>query len=199
LIGPYYPIVFHPPEVTVGQITYFNGTAGANEVTIRHFFRPTHLSDNPNSLAGRAERRRKGANWNRGKAGDHSNAKILTGRGMLVQAASRMIKEEVTFSNTNVTSLDWNSYPCASRSVPPSRRSLCNAWTNPRAAPAKRCWVPRRRPSPMPCLTPPVCGCANTRLTPARVLASQQIASGPPSRSLGPYTTSQINFSRDEG
>jgi CO/xanthine dehydrogenase Mo-binding subunit len=31
--------------------------------------------------------------------------------GMLVQAASRMIKEEVTFSNTNVTSLDWNSYP----------------------------------------------------------------------------------------
>jgi len=103
------------------------------------------------------------ANWNRGKAGDHSNAKIVTGRGialgthtssyaaavaeievdretgrvvvkhmcgaldagqavnpaflenqisgMLVQAASRMIKEEVTFSNTNVTSLDWNSYP----------------------------------------------------------------------------------------
>jgi nicotinate dehydrogenase subunit B len=31
--------------------------------------------------------------------------------GMLVQAASRMLKEEVTFSNTNVTSLDWNSYP----------------------------------------------------------------------------------------
>jgi nicotinate dehydrogenase subunit B len=31
--------------------------------------------------------------------------------GMLVQATSRMIKEEVTFSNTNVTSLDWNSYP----------------------------------------------------------------------------------------
>jgi CO/xanthine dehydrogenase Mo-binding subunit len=103
------------------------------------------------------------ANWNRGKAGDHSNAKMVTGRGialgthtssyaaavaeievdretgrvvvkhmcgaldagqavnpaflenqisgMLVQAASRMIKEEVTFSNTNVTSLDWNSYP----------------------------------------------------------------------------------------
>jgi CO/xanthine dehydrogenase Mo-binding subunit len=31
--------------------------------------------------------------------------------GMLVQAASRMLKEEVTFSSTNVTSLDWNSYP----------------------------------------------------------------------------------------
>jgi len=31
--------------------------------------------------------------------------------GMLVQATSRMLKEEVTFSNTNVTSLDWNSYP----------------------------------------------------------------------------------------
>ena len=31
--------------------------------------------------------------------------------GMLVQAASRMLKEEVTFSTTNVTSLDWDSYP----------------------------------------------------------------------------------------
>jgi len=31
--------------------------------------------------------------------------------GQLVQAASRTLKEEVTFSNTNVTSLDWNSYP----------------------------------------------------------------------------------------
>ena len=31
--------------------------------------------------------------------------------GMLVQATSRMLKEEVTFSETNVTSLDWNTYP----------------------------------------------------------------------------------------
>jgi CO/xanthine dehydrogenase Mo-binding subunit len=31
--------------------------------------------------------------------------------GMLVQATSRMLKEEVTFSKTHVTSLDWNSYP----------------------------------------------------------------------------------------
>jgi nicotinate dehydrogenase subunit B len=31
--------------------------------------------------------------------------------GQLVQAASRMFKEEVTLSTTNVTSLDWNSYP----------------------------------------------------------------------------------------
>lgn len=31
--------------------------------------------------------------------------------GMLVQATSRVLKEEVTFSSTNVTSLDWNSYP----------------------------------------------------------------------------------------
>jgi CO/xanthine dehydrogenase Mo-binding subunit len=31
--------------------------------------------------------------------------------GQLVQAASRMLKEEVTLSTTNVTSLDWNSYP----------------------------------------------------------------------------------------
>jgi nicotinate dehydrogenase subunit B len=31
--------------------------------------------------------------------------------GMLVQATSRILKEEVTFNKTNVTSLDWNSYP----------------------------------------------------------------------------------------
>jgi len=31
--------------------------------------------------------------------------------GMLVQAASRMLKEEVTFNATGVTSLDWDSYP----------------------------------------------------------------------------------------
>ncbi len=31
--------------------------------------------------------------------------------GQLVQAASRMLKEEVTFNETGVTSLDWNSYP----------------------------------------------------------------------------------------
>ena len=31
--------------------------------------------------------------------------------GMLVQAASRMLKEEVTFTTANVTSLDWNTYP----------------------------------------------------------------------------------------
>jgi CO/xanthine dehydrogenase Mo-binding subunit len=31
--------------------------------------------------------------------------------GQLVQTASRMFKEEVTFNESNVTSLDWNSYP----------------------------------------------------------------------------------------
>jgi CO/xanthine dehydrogenase Mo-binding subunit len=30
--------------------------------------------------------------------------------GQLVQTASRMFKEEVTFNNMNVTSLDWNGY-----------------------------------------------------------------------------------------
>ncbi len=31
--------------------------------------------------------------------------------GQMVQTASRMFKEEVTLNTTNVTSLDWNSYP----------------------------------------------------------------------------------------
>jgi nicotinate dehydrogenase subunit B len=31
--------------------------------------------------------------------------------GQLIQTVSRMLKEEVTFNTTSVTSLDWNSYP----------------------------------------------------------------------------------------
>jgi CO/xanthine dehydrogenase Mo-binding subunit len=31
--------------------------------------------------------------------------------GQLIQTASRMLKEEVTFNASNVTSLDWNTYP----------------------------------------------------------------------------------------
>jgi nicotinate dehydrogenase subunit B len=31
--------------------------------------------------------------------------------GQLIQTVSRMLKEEVTFNSTNVTSLDWNTYP----------------------------------------------------------------------------------------
>jgi len=31
--------------------------------------------------------------------------------GQLVQAASRLLKEEVTFDTNRVTSLDWSSYP----------------------------------------------------------------------------------------
>jgi CO/xanthine dehydrogenase Mo-binding subunit len=31
--------------------------------------------------------------------------------GQLIQTVSRVLKEEVTFNTTNVTSLDWNSYP----------------------------------------------------------------------------------------
>jgi nicotinate dehydrogenase subunit B len=31
--------------------------------------------------------------------------------GMLVQATSRILKEEVTFDRANVTSVDWASYP----------------------------------------------------------------------------------------
>ncbi len=31
--------------------------------------------------------------------------------GQLVQTCSRMFKEEITFNRTNVTSLDWNTYP----------------------------------------------------------------------------------------
>jgi len=46
-------------------------------------------------------------------AGQAVNPALLENQisGMLVQATSRMLKEEVTFSDTNVTSLDWNSYP----------------------------------------------------------------------------------------
>jgi len=55
--------------------------------------------------------------------------------GQLVQTASRMLHEEVTFNKTNVTSLDWNSYPiCDLRSAPRLRLLWCSASTrNPRA------------------------------------------------------------------
>ncbi len=70
------------------------------------------------------------ARWtSRRAASNLSNAKIVRGRGIavgthlanpgnienqisgqLVQTVSRMLKEEVTFNTTNVTSVDWNSY-----------------------------------------------------------------------------------------
>ena len=38
--------------------------------------------------------------------------------GMLVQATSRLLKEEVTFDSASVTSVDWASYPsCGSANV----------------------------------------------------------------------------------
>jgi nicotinate dehydrogenase subunit B len=47
------------------------------------------------------------------EAGQAINPGIMESQitGMMVQAASRMLKEEVKFSATNVTSVDWVSYP----------------------------------------------------------------------------------------
>jgi nicotinate dehydrogenase subunit B len=47
------------------------------------------------------------------EAGQAINPGIMESQitGMMVQAASRVLKEEVTFSTTNVTSVDWVSYP----------------------------------------------------------------------------------------
>jgi CO/xanthine dehydrogenase Mo-binding subunit len=47
------------------------------------------------------------------EAGQAINPGIIEDQitGQMCQAASRMLKEEVTFSATNVTSLDWNTYP----------------------------------------------------------------------------------------
>jgi nicotinate dehydrogenase subunit B len=47
------------------------------------------------------------------EAGQAINPGIMESQitGMMVQAASRALKEEVKFSTTNVTSVDWVSYP----------------------------------------------------------------------------------------
>ena len=47
------------------------------------------------------------------EAGQAINPGIMESQitGMMVQAASRVLKEEVKFSSTNVTSVDWASYP----------------------------------------------------------------------------------------
>ncbi len=60
--------------------------------------------------------------------------------GMMVQATSRMLKEEVTFANSNVTSLDWVSYPVLRFAEHPerARRSWSSGSTSPRPAPARR-------------------------------------------------------------
>ena len=83
--------------------------------------------------------------------------------GMLVQAASRMLKEEVTFNNTNVTSLDWNSYPILRFEECPDGYAGCGAAHGSaieRRA-AKKYWGPPPLPSPMHCLMRRECACAN--------------------------------------
>jgi nicotinate dehydrogenase subunit B len=45
--------------------------------------------------------------------------------GQLVQATSRMLLEEVTFNKTNVTSLDWNSYPILRFEECPEVTAVC--------------------------------------------------------------------------
>ncbi len=45
--------------------------------------------------------------------------------GQLVQATSRMLHEEVTFNKTNVTSLDWNSYPILRFEECPEVTAVC--------------------------------------------------------------------------
>ena len=47
--------------------------------------------------------------------------------GQLVQTASRMFKEEVTFTKTNVTSLDWASYPILRFEECPAGDAGCRA------------------------------------------------------------------------
>ena len=82
--------------------------------------------------------------------------------GQAVQSVSRVLKEEVTFDKTGVTSLDWNSYPVLRFAEhPKSFRSSSSAWRSHRAEPAKRSWARPRPQSPTPSSTQPAHGCAN--------------------------------------
>ncbi len=81
--------------------------------------------------------------------------------GNIVQSASRVLKEFVTFDKQGVTALEWGGYPsCAS---PNCQRSTCNwssARTRIRWVRASRRLCRARRLSPTPFLTPWACACA---------------------------------------
>ena len=63
----------------------------------------------------------------------------------LMQSMSRALKEEVTFSRTRVTSVDWNSYPIARWSdVPPQVEIVM---LNPPNAPSTGAGEPSTRPT----------------------------------------------------
>ena len=82
----------------------------------------------------------------------------------LVQTASRMLKEEVTFNKTNVTSLDWNSYPILRfEECPAVTPIVVQRLDQPSTGAGEEVMAPRRRPSPTLSSTPRACGCGNSR------------------------------------
>jgi len=84
--------------------------------------------------------------------------------GMMVQAASRILKEEVKFSTTNVTSVDWVSYPMLRFAESPEVTAIViKRQINGRPAPARK--LSRRRPqrSPTRSSMPLACACASIR------------------------------------
>ena len=92
-------------------------------------------------------------------------------------AASRMLKEEVTFSKTNVTSLDWGHMPApAVRRSPDVTAVVVNRPSVPASGAGEKRSRPARPPSRTRSSTRPVCGCIRFRFTPARVLAALRSA-----------------------
>jgi nicotinate dehydrogenase subunit B len=92
--------------------------SGANVVTGRGIAMGTHLSSYAAAVAEIEVNKKTGQitakqMYGALDAGLAVNPSFVENQisGMLVQATSRILKEEVTFTSSNVTSLDWNSYP----------------------------------------------------------------------------------------
>ena len=84
--------------------------------------------------------------------------------GQMVQSTSRILKEEVTFDEHGVTSLDWASYPILRFAEHPDVVPIVvQHSTNLRPAPARRLWERPLPPSQMPSSMRPAYACANTR------------------------------------
>ena len=82
--------------------------------------------------------------------------------GQMVQSTSRMLKEEVTFNKTGVTSLDWDSYPVLRFAEHPEVTPMVvQRMDVPSSGAGEEVMGATAAASPMPSSTQPAHVCAN--------------------------------------
>jgi nicotinate dehydrogenase subunit B len=89
--------------------------------------------------------------------------------GSTIQTVSRVLKEEVTFDRSAVTSLDWSSYPIVTfPETPEIAYDLIDRPTEPPGAAASYPPLSSQARSRTPCSTPPASACGRSRSRPPR-------------------------------